>query len=71
MAHATEILNAHAGIADRLIALLADFKEAMAKRAIYRETVRELSKLSLRELDDLGIARGEIQSIASKAAYGA
>lgn len=30
----------------------------------YRETVRELSQLSDRELDDLGIARFEIDSIA-------
>jgi uncharacterized protein YjiS (DUF1127 family) len=30
----------------------------------YRETIRELSRLSDRELDDLGIARGEIDSIA-------
>jgi len=30
----------------------------------YRDTVRELSQLSDRELDDLGIARFEIASIA-------
>jgi uncharacterized protein YjiS (DUF1127 family) len=30
----------------------------------YRETVRELSKLTDRELDDLGIVRGEIADIA-------
>lgn len=30
----------------------------------YRETLRELSQLSDRELDDLGIARFEIDSIA-------
>ncbi len=30
----------------------------------YRETVRELSKLSDRELDDLGISRGNIEDIA-------
>ena len=30
----------------------------------YRETVRELSKLSDRELDDLGIVRSDIANIA-------
>jgi uncharacterized protein YjiS (DUF1127 family) len=30
----------------------------------YRETVRELSRLTNRELDDLGINRGEIENIA-------
>lgn len=30
----------------------------------YRETVRELSQLSDRELDDLGITRFEIDTIA-------
>ncbi len=30
----------------------------------YRETVRELSQLTDRELDDLGINRFEIESIA-------
>ncbi len=30
----------------------------------YRETVRELSKLTDRELDDLGIVRNDIASIA-------
>ncbi|MGY2050214.1 DUF1127 domain-containing protein [Methylobacterium sp. JK268] len=30
----------------------------------YRETVVELSRLSDRELDDLGISRSEIQGIA-------
>ncbi|WP_424941821.1 DUF1127 domain-containing protein [Aliiroseovarius crassostreae] len=69
MAYATEILNARVGFVDRLIARFADLKDAMAKRAIYRETVKELNALSTRELDDLGIARGEIQHIAYKAAY--
>jgi uncharacterized protein YjiS (DUF1127 family) len=30
----------------------------------YRETIRQLSLLSDRELDDLGIRRGEIQNVA-------
>jgi uncharacterized protein YjiS (DUF1127 family) len=33
----------------------------------YRETVSELSRLSNRELNDLGINRGEILAVAAKA----
>lgn len=33
----------------------------------YRETVSELSRLSNRELNDLGINRGDIQAVAVKA----
>lgn len=36
---------------------------------LYRETVSELSRLSNRELDDLGIRRHEIASVARRAAY--
>jgi len=33
----------------------------------YRDTITELSRLSNRELADLGINRGEIQAVARKA----
>jgi len=32
----------------------------------YRDTVRELSLLTDRELDDIGISRGDIPNIASR-----
>ncbi|RLP24433.1 DUF1127 domain-containing protein [Mesorhizobium sp. YM1C-6-2] len=32
----------------------------------YRDTVSELSRLSNRELNDLGIARGDIPAVARK-----
>ena len=35
-----------------------------AKRAEYKQTVRELSKLTNFELNDIGICRGDIQNIA-------
>ena len=35
----------------------------------YRETVRELSLLSDRELDDLGIARFQIENVARQNAF--
>jgi uncharacterized protein YjiS (DUF1127 family) len=37
--------------------------------ARYRETVRELSQLNDRELDDLGISRFQIASVARQAAF--
>jgi uncharacterized protein YjiS (DUF1127 family) len=40
--------------------LLTKFREYLR----YRETVRELSQLTDRELDDLGITRYQITSIA-------
>jgi uncharacterized protein YjiS (DUF1127 family) len=34
----------------------------------YRDTVTELNRLSARELNDLGISRGDISFVAKKAA---
>ncbi|HMQ41621.1 MAG TPA: DUF1127 domain-containing protein [Paracoccus sp. (in: a-proteobacteria)] len=50
--------------------LFARLQEARARRAVYRQTVAELSSLSSRELDDLGIHRSMITRIASEAAWG-
>ena len=47
----------------------ADFKAYRAKRAVYNETVRELSSLSNRELADLGVNRSNINSIAYSHVY--
>lgn len=35
----------------------------------YRESVRELSALSDRQLSDIGVARGQIESTARRLAY--
>ncbi|MFZ3584729.1 DUF1127 domain-containing protein [Loktanella sp. DJP18] len=40
---------------------------AAKRRAKYRQTVKELSALSLHELDDIGVARGDIHAIAREA----
>ncbi|PAP96322.1 DUF1127 domain-containing protein [Mesorhizobium wenxiniae] len=34
---------------------------------MYNETVRELNRLNARQLNDLGISRGDIERIARKA----
>lgn len=44
------------------------FKTDMAIRAAYRQTFDELSALSARELNDLGIARSDISRISREAA---
>ncbi|MEM8823849.1 MAG: DUF1127 domain-containing protein [Pseudomonadota bacterium] len=59
-----------ASLQGRLGSRLATLRADWAKWRQYRKTVNELSALSTRDLDDLGIARGMIRSIALEAAYG-
>lgn len=56
----------HAGLS-RLIGNLRDY---MARRAIYRQTIRELNDLNARELADLGMSRSMIRNVAYEAAWG-
>lgn len=44
-------------------------KTAIKSHAKRRQTINELSRLSDRELSDLGISRCDIYSIASRAPY--
>ena len=53
-----------------LVALVGGVKKAMAQRAIFKQTVRELSALNDAELADLGIHRSMIVALAYEAAYG-
>lgn len=66
MALATELHGQHFGFAH----MFSGIREALARRKIYRETVRELRGLSRRELADLGMSRSMICSVAQEAAYG-
>ncbi|SMR71266.1 Uncharacterized conserved protein YjiS, DUF1127 family [Aliiroseovarius halocynthiae] len=70
MAHASEIILAQAGLSDRFVATIARWKENFATRQTYRNTVKELSALSDRELYDLGINRSSIRLVARMAVYG-
>ncbi|WCR12473.1 DUF1127 domain-containing protein [Paracoccus stylophorae] len=45
-------------------------QENRARKAVYRQTVRELSALTTRDLDDLGISRAMIPHLAREAAWG-
>ena len=61
---------AHAGFGERFVALVNGVKKAMAQRAIFKQTVRELSALGEADLADLGISRSMIVATAYEAAYG-
>ena len=50
-------------------ALVADIRDGLQRRRVYNRTHAELSRLSTRELDDLGISRSMISRIAYEAAY--
>lgn len=63
--------TSEAGVLGRLRGLWDAMGEARARRRVYNETLRELSNLSSRDLEDLGISRGMISRIAYEAAYGA
>ena len=70
MAYESNLTNAAStGFADQIAALFADFRAKAARRKIYRDTLRELSELSTRELNDLGLNRSMLKRIAYQAAY--
>lgn len=70
MAFATETRSINAGIVDRMSAYARGIAARYSQYRVYRQTVVELSRLTARELDDLGIHRSMISSIAHEAAYG-
>jgi uncharacterized protein YjiS (DUF1127 family) len=49
---------------DGLADLIRDYRRKSAQKALERQTIKELSRLSDRELHDLGIGRSDIRSIA-------
>lgn len=51
-------------------AYITVLREAIKRRQVYKRTHAELSQLSTRELDDLGISRSMISRLAYEAAYG-
>lgn len=57
-------------LSDRFAALVGAARVALHRRRVYKQTIRELSGLTSRELNDLGINRSMISRIALEAAYG-
>ena len=55
---------------ERVVNGVKGFFKGDERRAVYRQTVRELEALSARDLADLGIHRSMIETVAHEAAYG-
>ena len=70
MAIITDFVPTAAPIKARFAVWFADFIEASQRRQIYRTTATELQRLSKRDLEDLGVFREDIPTIARIAAYG-
>ncbi|MFU8897631.1 uncharacterized protein YjiS (DUF1127 family) [Roseinatronobacter thiooxidans] len=69
MAHIAENLSGSIGN-NTIGTLLARLSKRFGQRRVYNKTHAELSQLSTRELDDLGISRSMISRLAYEAAYG-
>lgn len=69
MAFATEITRGNPA-ASWIGGTLATLRDAWSRYRVYQRTLAELSTLSTRELNDLGISRSMITRLAHEAAYG-
>lgn len=70
MAFATDIHVGNDDITGRVLATLKSAKLRFANYRAYRKTISELSALSNRDLDDMGIYRSMIKRIALETTYG-
>lgn len=70
MAFATEIHAVNGDITGRIAAVLKSARVRFANYRTYRKTISELSELSGRELEDLGLSRSMIKRVSLEAAYG-
>ncbi len=71
MTYVTSANTIEIDFADRISSTFKGLFADYAKSRLARRTIRELSVLSTRELDDLGIARTNIKAIAYEAAFNA
>lgn len=69
MAFMTDTFATEGALTTKFKALWANYREDAQKRAAYRATFNELSNLSTRELNDLGISRSSIRRCAYEAVY--
>ncbi|GFE63541.1 DUF1127 domain-containing protein [Litoreibacter roseus] len=61
--------QSRAGSAAHLGGFVAELKQRYAQYRLYRQTLNELSALTDRELNDLGLSRSILRRIAYEAAY--
>ncbi|MEP4197456.1 MAG: DUF1127 domain-containing protein [Aliishimia sp.] len=75
MAFFIDTHSREAGLAARVASygadVMAHFAKVMARRRVAQTTYHELASLTNRELNDLGIARSQIRSIALESARNA
>lgn len=67
---AVQLQTTRLPVLNRIVAMMSDLRGAYARRRVYQQTYNELSALTSRELNDLGIARSMIRRLAMEAAYG-
>jgi len=53
----------------RVAGFLRGIVDRVEKRRAYNRTLRQLSVLSERELDDLGLGRDDLRNVAQRAVY--
>ena len=70
MAYVNTTPVARKGLFDRVANLKAQIVTAIRQRRIYDRTIAELSALTDRELNDLGVSRFGITELARESAYG-
>ncbi|WP_084864135.1 DUF1127 domain-containing protein [Salibaculum halophilum] len=68
MAHTTDIRAHGPSLRDRLVNLRDALAHRAARRKAYRQTFDELTRVSDRDLADMGIHRSMIPAIAQQAA---
>ncbi|SIT75155.1 protein of unknown function [Yoonia rosea] len=66
----TETFFAGTSLGERIASFRAELAVKAAKRRVYNQTLSELQSLSSRDLNDLGMSRSMIKSVAYEAAYG-
>jgi uncharacterized protein YjiS (DUF1127 family) len=61
-----ELISGSSEYGDTVMIIIHAFVERLRRWVMYRNTVRELSVLSDRDLNDLGINRADIEYVARK-----
>ena len=70
MALADDIRHIEVNLLEKLRHGYGRVVDQMQRRRVYRTTLNELGQMTTRDLNDLGIDRSAIHSIAYQAAYG-
>ncbi len=70
MAHVIQNQGTALSIPARLREIASQSVAAYQNWRLFRITLNELSKLSTRELDDLGLSRSDLRCVALESAYG-